>query len=317
LKLHVSFLDRIFKRDRVAATEKRALGVDLFDEDFLRRLETLSLMSRRAAAGVRRGERRSRKKGGGVEFADHRSYVPGDDIRFLDIGVYQRFGKLLLRLFEEEEDLSLYFLIDTSASMGGNDAAKLNQALKVTAALAYVGLSGLDRVSVLGLGDKLEARMPPTRGKQRMFRVLRFLSSLRAEGGTDLGQALKAFVAQHKRRGVAVLLSDFFDPHGFEAGINVLRFNKFEPVVLQLVDARDENPELKGDLELTDVETGQAREVSMTPQIEARLRQEIVSRKERIARFCSSRGVPHFAVDVDRPFDEVVLSVLRRGGVVR
>ncbi len=313
----MSFLDRIFKRENSIAPQQRSVGVDLFDEDFLRRLETLALMSRRATAGIRRGERRSRKKGGGVEFADHRNYVPGDDIRFLDLGVYQRFGKLLLRLFEEEEDLSLYFLIDTSASMAANDARKLNQAARVAAALAYVGLSGLDRVSVIALGDKIEARMPPTRGKQRMFQVLRFLGSLSSGGGTDLGPALKSFVAQHKRRGVAVLLSDLFDPHGFEAGINVLRFNKFEPVVLQLIDREDENPSLQGDLELTDVETGLRREVSMTPQIEERLQAEIALRKERIARYCGSRGVPHFLVDVDTSFDEVVLTVLRRGGLLR
>lgn len=313
----MSILDRLFKRGTPVSRSPRLQGTDLFDEEFLRRLETLALMSRRATAGVRRGERRSRKKGGGVEFADHRSYVPGDDIRFLDLGVYQRFGKLLLRLFEEEEDLSLYFLIDCSASMEAAEGAKFDQAKKVAAALAYVGLSGLDRVSVLSLSDRIEARMAPTRGKQRMFHVLRFLSELKPAGRTDLAQALKAFVAQHKRRGVAILLTDLFDPQGFEAGINVLRFNKFEPVVLQLVDAADESRFLSGDLELSDVETGATREVSMTPQIEERLRGEILERQKKISRFCGSRGVPHFLVDVQTPFDEVVLSVLRSGGLLR
>lgn len=313
----MSILDRLFKRGTPVSGSPRLQGTDLFDEEFLRRLETLALMSRRATAGVRRGERRSRKKGGGVEFADHRSYVPGDDIRFLDLGVYQRFGKLLLRLFEEEEDLSLYFLIDCSASMDAAEGAKFDQAKKVAAALAYVGLSGLDRVSVLSLSDRIEARMAPTRGKQRMFHVLRFLSELKPAGRTDLAQALKAFVAQHKRRGVAILLTDLFDPQGFEAGINVLRFNKFEPVVLQLVDAADESRFLSGDLELSDVETGATREVSMTPQIEERLRGEILERQKKISRFCGSRGVPHFLVDVETPFDEVVLSVLRSGGLLR
>lgn len=313
----MSILDRLFKRGAPATRSTKLRGADLFDEDFLRRLETLALMSRRATAGVRRGERRSRKKGGGVEFADHRAYVPGDDIRFLDLGVYQRFGKLLLRLFEEEEDLSLYFLIDSSASMSSAEGAKFDQAKKVAAALAYVGLSGLDRVSVLSLSDRIEARMPPTRGKQRMFQVLRFLSDLKPQGRTDLAQGLKTFVAQHKRRGIAILLTDLFDPQGFEAGINVLRFNKFEPVVLQLVDQADESRLLTGDLELSDVETGATREVSMTPQIEEKLRREIAERQRKVSRFCSSRGVPHFLVDVETPFDEVVLSVLRSGGLLR
>lgn len=309
-------LDRLFRR-KAAAPQKGEVTVDLFGEEFLRKLSTLALMSRRTAAGVRRGERRSKKKGSGVEFADHRPYVPGDDIRFLDVGIYQRFGKLLLRLFEEEEDLSIYFLIDTSLSMATNGSAKLNRAVQIAAALAYVGLSGLDRVSVTTLGERVSGRLPATRGKQRVFRILKFLSEIEAEGQTNLAPALKAFVAQNKRRGMAVLLSDLFDPEGFEAGINVLRFNKFDPVVIQLVDERDHDGKLTGDLELVDIETGRSREVSMTPEVQKKLQRETETRQKSIERFCASRGVPHFAVSVATPFDEVVLSVLRAGGLLR
>lgn len=291
--------------------------VDLFDEEFLRKLHSLSLMSRRAASGARRGERRSKKRGSGVEFADHRSYVVGDDIRFLDLGVYQRFGKLLLRLFEEEEDLSLFFLLDDSASMGMNGSAKLNQAVKVSAALCYIGLAGLDRVSVYTLSAQLDGRLPPTRGKQRVFRILRFLSQIELQGQTDLGAAARSFVAQNKRRGLVVLLSDLFDPHGFESGINVLRFNKFEPIVLHLVDERDKGSQLSGDLLITDAESAAAREVSMTPALSARIGQALTAHNEQIARFCGSRGVPYFEVDVNVPFDQIVLSVLRKGGFLR
>lgn len=312
----MSLIDRFFKRSAPAAPTGK-VSVDLFSEDFLRHLETLSLMSRRASAGVRRGDRRSRKRGGGVEFADHRNYVPGDDIRFLDLGVYQRFGKLLLRLFEEEEDLSLYFLIDTSASMAVSDGRKLNQAVQVAAALSYIGLTGLDRVSIVALNDQVQSRMPPTRGKQRMFQVLRFLSELRATGRTDLARALKAFVAQNKRRGLAIMLTDLFDPQGFEAGINILRFNKFETVVLQLSDPEDAAQALTGDLLLTDVETAQDREVSMTPGLQERISTALQQRQRRIETFCAKKGVSHFVVDVGTPFDEVVLQVLRGGGLLR
>lgn len=312
----MSLLDRLLGK-KETASQSGAVTVDLFDEEFLQRLSTLAMMSRRAVAGVRRGERRSKKRGSGVEFADHRPYVAGDDIRFLDVGIYQRFGKLLLRLFEEEEDLSLYFLIDTSSSMATHDGGKLNQAARVAAALAYVGLAGLDRVSIVALADRITSRLPPTRGKQRVFRVLRFLSELRAEGSTDLGHALMSFVAQNKRRGVAVLFSDLFDPQGFESGINVLRFNKFEPVVIELLDKRDHDTTLGGDLRLVDVESGDAREVSMTPQVRKKLEEAIEARRTQISRFCASRGVPHFLVDVETPFDEVVLSVLRAGGLLK
>lgn len=312
----MDLLDRLFRR-KAAAPKKGAVTVDLFDDEFLKKLSTLALMSRRAVAGVRRGERRAKKRGSGVEFADHRPYVPGDDIRFLDVGIYQRFGKLLLRLFEEEEDLSIYFLIDTSLSMATHESAKLNHAVQIAAALCYVGLSGLDRVSVTTLGERVSGRLPATRGKQRVFRILKFLSEIEAEGETKLGPALKAFVAQNKRRGMAVLLSDLFDPEGFEAGINVLRFNKFDPVVIQLVDERDHDGKLTGDLNLVDVETGASREVSMNPEVQKKLRAETEQRQIAIERFCSSRGVPHFAVSVKTPFDQVVLSVLRAGGLLR
>lgn len=312
----MSFFDRLLNRARSPAPDG-GVSVDLFDEDFLRRLESLSIMSRRATSGVRRGERRSKKRGGGVEFADHRPYVPGDDIRFLDIGVYQRFGKLLLRLFEEEEDLSLYFLIDSSASMGVSGSKKLNQAVRVCAALAYVGLTGLDRVSISALSDHVVRRLAPTRGKQRVFHVLRFLSEIKTEGRTDLAQAAKTFIAQNPRRGVAVLLSDLYDPQGFEAGINVLRFAKFEPVVMELSDFKEQQLVLSGDLLLSDVETGDSREVSMTPALLEKLKETMAGRRSRIANFCASRGVPYFTVDVDADFDEIVLSVLKAGGLLR
>lgn len=310
---------RLFRLGSVRKREapRGRVSVDLFDEGFLRKLESLALMNKRSVDGSRRGERRSRKKGSGVEFADHRNYVPGDDIRFLDLGVYQRFGKLLLRLFEEEEDLSLYFVVDTSASMGMYDAAKLNQAAQVTAALAYLALSALDRVSICTVNDRVTSRLAPTRGKQRVFRVLSFLSQMQASGPTALEGVMRSFVAQNKRRGMVILLSDLFDPAGFRAGIDVLRFNKFEPVVLQLTDERDRAESLSGDLNLSDVESGSKREVSMTRALRARVGQAVQERQLEVARYCAAKGVTHFAVDVEVPFSEVVLDVLRRGGLLR
>lgn len=311
----MSLFGRLFSR--APRSEQRSSDDDLFDDEFMRKIESLALASRRAASGMRRGERRSRKKGSGVEFADHRNYVAGDDIRFLDFAIYQRFGKLLIRLFEEEEDLSLYFLVDCSASMGAGDGEKLRQAKRIAAALAYIGLTSLDRVTVVAVGDRVIRRMPPTRGKQRIFRVLRFLSELEASGSTDLGTALKTFVAQHRRRGLAILLTDLFDPAGFEAGINVLRFNRFEVAVLEIASRDDFVVEAGGDLRLYDVETGQGREVTMTDKLQREVLEEVQKRQKFVQRFCASKGVPFFRVDTHEPFDEVVLSVLRGGGLIR
>ncbi len=299
-------------RTRLATASEQ----ELFDDEFLKRLESLSIVSRRAVKGRQRAERRSKKRGSGVEFADHRNYVAGDDIRFLDVGVYQRLGKLLIRLYEEEEDLSVYFIVDCSASMGFDNRRKFDQARRLTAALAYVALSGLDRVTIVGASDELIARMPTTRGKSRIFRVFRFLSSLTPGGTTDLAEAAKTFVAQHKRRGVAVLLSDLYDPAGFEGGINVLRFNKFEPYVVHLVDPRDAHPHVRGDVRIVDCESGEDRDVTVTQGVLGELEKSYEAYQRGIERFCASRQVPYVAASVDEPFDELVLRVFRRGGFV-
>src|SRR5580692_2698426 len=154
-----------WRRDKKAVSAK---DDDLFDDDFQRKLDYLALISRRVFAGKLRAERRTKKSGSGVEFADHRDYQPGDDFRTLDWNVYQRFDKLLVRLYEEEEDLSIYFIIDASASMSFGDGKKLRYAKKVCAALAYVGLANLDRVSIVATTDQVSSRMQETRGKARI-----------------------------------------------------------------------------------------------------------------------------------------------------
>jgi uncharacterized protein (DUF58 family) len=290
---------------------------DLFDDDFQRKLDYLAIVSRKAFSGRMRAERRTRKTGSGVEFADHRDYQPGDDFRYLDWNVYQRFGRLLLRLYEEEEDLAIYFIVDASGSMAYGEAKKLRYAKRVAAALAYVGLANLDRVSIVSTSDRVMERMPETRGKARIFKVFRFLREVEPMGTTDLGDAMKTFVAQHKRRGLAVLISDLYDPAGFEKGINVLRYNKFDPFVVHIVDPEEEKPKLFGDVLLYDCETGDEREVTITQKVLDRFKEIHKEYTQEIDRFCATRQVPYIKADINIPFDELILRVFRRGGFLR
>ncbi|HEY4119235.1 MAG TPA: DUF58 domain-containing protein [Byssovorax sp.] len=312
-------LDFIRKRGplsrRIAAL--RSNDDDLFDDEFQRKLEYLAMVSKRVFSGAMRAERRTKKTGSGVEFADHRDYAPGDDFRYLDWAAYQRFDRLLIRLYEEEEDLSIYFILDTSASMGFAGGAKLKQAKRLAAALAYVGLANLDRIAIVTATDEISGRMQSTRGKARIFRVFRFLSGVKADGHTDLGAAVRTFVAQHKRRGLAVLLTDLYDPAGLERGINALRFAKFEPFVMHIVDANDARPDLKGDVRVYDCETGDEREVTVTAKVLERYAAAHAEYLEEARRFCTSRQVSYFRADVDAPFDELILRVFRRGGFLR
>jgi uncharacterized protein (DUF58 family) len=290
---------------------------ELFDDEFQRKLDYLAIVSRRVFSGRMRAERRTKKSGSGVEFADHREYQPGDDIRYLDWNVYQRFDRLLLRLFEEEEDLAIYFIVDASSSMGFGGGKKLRYAKRVCAALAYVGLANLDRVSIVSTSDHILSRMPQTRGKARIFKVFRFLEELEATGTTDLEDALKSFVAQNKRRGLAVLLSDLYDPRGFERGMNVLRYNKFDPFVVHVVDPADAKPRLHGDVLVYDCETGDEREVTVTAKVLARYAEAHRAYLADVERFCATHQVPYARADVDVPFDELILRVFRRGGFLR
>ena len=290
---------------------------DLFDDEFQRKLDYLALVSRRVFAGRMRAERRTKKSGSGVEFADHRDYQPGDDIRYLDWSVYQRFDRLLVRLFEEEEDLAIYFIVDASASMGFGGGRKLAYAKRVCAALAYVGLANLDRVSIVSTADHILDRMPQTRGKARIFKVFRFLKSIEPTGVTDLEDALKSFAAQNKRRGLAVLVSDLYDPKGFERGLNVLRYNKFDPFVVHVTDASDARPKLHGDVLLYDCETGDEREVTVTAKVLERYEEVYRQYLADVERFCATHQVPYAAADLSVPFDELILRVFRRGGFLR
>jgi uncharacterized protein (DUF58 family) len=303
-----------WRREKKVVTAK---DDDLFDDEFQRKLEYLALVSRRVFAGRLRAERRTKKSGSGVEFADHRDYQPGDDFRTLDWSAYQRFERLLVRLYEEEEDLAIYFILDTSASMKFGDGQKLRYAKKVVAALAYVGLANLDRVSIVTTSDRVMERMPETRGKARIFKAFRFLREVDAEGTTDLGEAMKKFVAQNKRRGLAVLVSDLYDPRGFEKGINVLRYNKFDPFVVHVVDRDEGKPKLHGDVLVYDCETGDEREVTVTGKVLQRFGEAYAAYLAEIDRFCATHQVPFVTAPVDVAFDELILRVFRRGGFLR
>ena len=289
---------------------------ELFDEAFQKRLESLALVSRRVMSGRQRADRRSRKSGTGLEFADYRRYSAGDDIRFIDWNAYGRLGRLLLRLYEEEEDLSVYLLLDCSASMGFGSPPKLRYAKQLCAALAYIALASLDRVSILAFRENLVRRLPPTRGRNRIFAVFEFLRSLNAEGQTRLSDSLATFTAQHKRRGVAIVLSDLFDPDGFEQGINKLRYQRFETFVIHLVDPLEARPDLHGDVELLDSETGQRRDVTATPALLARYQEAYAGYQQRLQAFCTQKQIPLFTLQTDVPLEDAVLRILRRGWVL-
>jgi len=311
---------------RAAETAPRPEGAPpragRFDERFLRRLESLVLTIRRSArmsAGLLRANRASKRVGAGLEFADHRDYAAGDDLRYLDWNLYGRLGRLALRLFQEEEDLLVEVLVDASGSMGVGSPPKLDLALQIGAALAYVGLANLDRVALSPLGDDAAPALPPARGKGAILPILRFLDGVRAGGRVGLAAAVRAFLSRRRRRrrGLAIVISDFYDPAGHRAALDLLRHHRLEVVAIQVSAPQELAPEVHGDVELRDIETGESRELTVSPSVLAAYRRRHQTLLRDLEGYCRERAIPCYTVVSDQPFDAAVLRMFRAGGLLR
>lgn len=284
----------------------------LFDDEFLKKLEYLNIISKRFK-GDKRARRRVRKRGAGLEFADYRSYVAGDDFRHLDWKAYLRLNRLILKLFEEEQDLPIYFFVDTSQSMNYGQPLKFDYARRVAAALCYVGLANLDRVNVVSFADSVRDELPPQRGKGRIFKIFRFLSHMAPVGATDAKQSFKTYCTQARRRGLAVVISDFLDRHGFHGGLDVLRHFRHDIFVIHIASPEEIEPSLHGEVQIVDSESHASREVTVTPSLLAAYRVEFARYSEAIEAYCVKYQLGYVRTATDFPFEDLVLKVFRQG----
>ena len=282
-----------------------------FDEAFLRRLEQLELASRRLTAGRMKGERRSTKRGQSVEFADYRNYTHGDDLRQLDWNVYARLEKLFVKLFVEEEDVTVHVLVDASASMNFGDPNKLEFARRAAAALAYLGLAHLDRVSVAFLGDGHASTLRPLRGKGRVFEVFRFLSEPRTERLTGLAAAAREYAGRLRGSGPLLLISDLMDP-GYLDALRDLAGTRCQLSVLHVLAPEELDPDVPPDARLVDTETGQGIEVTGDDDLVDRYRTRLGEWQAEIAAFVARRGGSYVTVPSDLDLADLLFDVLRR-----
>lgn len=289
----------------------------LLSPEFMARLEQLELLSRRTLMGRLRGERRSKRKGSSVEFADHRNYVAGDDPRFVDWNIAARLDRLFIKLFEEEEDLHFHLLIDTSRSMDFGEPTKLLFAKQVAAALAFVGLISLDRVTVWPFDADLERPMPAARGRRSLFRVLEFLEAIEPAEAGNLGQSCRTFALRNPGKGIVVILSDLLDKGGFEQGLRYLLSRRMEVFVVQILAAEEIDPELAGELRLIDVEDEDTSEITVSAPLLTRYRANVAAYREAIREFCGGRGASYLFASNQIGFERLVLTYLRERGLVR
>ncbi len=309
----------------------------LLDEDFLRKIDRLTLVSKRVRAGSLKGERRSLKRGTSVEFADYRDYTPGDDLRQVDWNIYARLERVFLKLFEEEEELTVHILLDCSRSMdwsGPNedfaaaDSAnaaqqpflnKLLYAKKTTAALAYMALAAMDRVTInaMSVGNTgADARMPMTRGKNQTIRMIRFVEDLMPGPGADLNASMRAYATQTRHPGLLFVISDLFAPGGCYDGIRALQGAGHEVTLLHVLSPDEVNPSLRGDFKLVDSETGETQDVSVDQKALELYRQEFHNWQNELLNFSQRRAINYIQVETSTPFDDLVLHYLRRRGLV-
>lgn len=293
----------------------------VFDESFLRKLEQLTLIADQVRVGAMKGERRSRDKGSSLEFADYRNYVQGDDLRRLDWNIFARLERPFVKLFEEEEDLTVQLLIDASASMnwpdGEGDLNKFQYALRLAGALGYIGLASGDQITVALISGTENRVWGPHRGRGNAMRMLQFLEKGQPSGLTELNSTLKHWPVRAHRPGLLFLLSDLFSPSGYEEGLNALQSRGYEVGVIHLLSPDEIAPAVGDDVKLIDVETNAEAEISLDAATLGLYRDRLERWRSEIARTCAGRGIHYIPVSTDLRWDKLVLQTLRRKGVVR
>ena len=307
----------------------------LLTPDLLRRLEQFQLLAARRAKSSAKGERRSRARGQSVEFADYRTYVHGDDFRYLDWNLYGRLERLFLKLYEEERELPVRIFLDSSESMTFGEPRKFDFARQIAAAIGYVALAGFDRVSVIpfpgqapysevqsnvsaaAYNQELAARgaVRSVRGKKSSIQFFQNLGALSAHGPADFNQALRRGALEARQAGVAVVLSDFLDPAGYEPGLNALIGRGFQVDLVQILAPEELNPSTFGDLRLVDSETGGIQEVTFGRYRMKYYQQTVQNYIQRLREYCQGRGINFFMASSNTSLEELLLKQLRQAEV--
>ncbi len=294
----------------------------LISPDLMKRLEQLQLLARRRSKSTAKGERRSGARGQSVEFADYRTYVPGDDLRRIDWNLFGRLERLFLKLYEEERELPVTIYLDSSESMSFGRVSKFDFARQVAAAVGYVALCGFDRVTVepFPLADDqagLVGELRVVRGRQSAMRFFDNLNRLKAGGMADFNQALRLGAMKHRAQGVIVVLSDFLDPAGYEDGLKSLASRGSEVHAVQILAPEELEPSSYGDLRVIDSETGAEQQVTFGKYRLKSYRATVQNYCRRLQEYCRARGIRYQLAQSDTPIDDLLLKAMRTGGMWR
>lgn len=289
----------------------------LLPPDLVGQLERLELVTRKIFRGRMKGERRSKRKGQSVEFADFRRYVAGDDLRQVDWNLYARLEVLILKLFLEEEDLHFYTLVDTSPSMDFGDPTKLFYAQQLAAALGFIGLIRADRVKVESLAQPLHERSGPLRGRRNVWRLLERLEGMEPGRSASLATGVKNFCLRNSGKGIVVLISDLMDKEGYETALRYLVSQRFDVYVVHVLSQEELEPDIQGDLRLVDCEDDDVAEISASAPLLKKYKETLAAFVGGVQEFCNRRGITYVLANNQTPVKDLVSTYLRGRGLVR
>lgn len=292
------------------------------NDAFFSRLESLSLELRADLAGFFGGKHLVRTYGQTVEFADYREYMLGDDIRRIDWNLYSRFEKFFLKLFTDERQMHTQVFIDCSASMGKANPAKAAYTVGIAAALGYLSVHNMDKVSYkLIKGEKSEDPFGTIVGKRAFFKAVSELEELEFDGESDLRDAIVGTQNVGNNDGLTVIISDFFTDSDWKNAVDYLSYKKRQVLLIQVMTPEEVDPTYTGRVNLIDCETedvGDLRNMRIKIDRASQVAYEEAMRdlQEDIRSFCNSRNAAFVTVCTDQPIEKVLFKELLKVGIM-
>ena len=297
-------------------THRRRL-TELLEPDFMARLDSLDVLSRKILQGKLQGERRSKRRGQSVEFADHRPYVAGDDLRFVDWNIYGRLEQLFLKLFLEEQDLTIHIVIDISASSSFGEPAKELFIKKLTAALAYVSLVNNNRLTISSFSEGVKGQLKNMRGRKYIGAMAEFLLTMRCEGSSHFDSSCRQLAAGRIGSGIMIVLSDFLFKEGFDTGLRQLISRQYDLYVIQVLSPEELTPELTGDLKLVDIEDSDTAEITISSALLKYYKRNLNAYCNELKDFCTRRGAAYILANSADSVETLTLNYLRQIRLLR
>lgn len=280
----------------------------LFNSNFLKKIQQLTLNTRFALDGTSAGNRKSRSKGSSVEFSDYREYTPGDDFRRIDWNAYGRFEKLFIKLFMEEREAPVTIFLDVSKSMDWGEPNKSIASRRLAAALSYISLSNFDRVSIACIDDRTQEMSRNVRGKIAFHRITDLLENVRYTGTSNIQKAIESYPMQ-SGRGITVMISDFFSQGSFSQTLKYLKFNKQVIYVCHILSPQEIQPDISESVRLVDSETGEVLDITVTPSLLNSYNKALKNFRNSLERECLKWGAYYFNFSSDITIEEMVKEV--------